>query len=193
MKGYLKLRKKGFEILNEKLSKKLSYHSIYHTFAVLQVVNQYIKREKINTYDAKLLRIGALFHDIGFTESSENHEEISVSIAKKYMKNYGFSKEDIAIVQGLILATRIPQTPKTHLEKIICDADLDYLGKANYYEISESLFKELLVNSVKFTKKEWNAVQIRFLEDHKFHTDFAQKNRQPHKEKRISELKKKVF
>lgn len=192
MKGYIKLRKKGIEILNTQLSGELFYHGIHHTYDVCNVINQYIRREKINSYQAKLLRIGALFHDIGFTISNQNHEEKSVEIAKKYMTDFGFSKNDFNVVKGLILATKIPQSPKNQLEKIICDADLDYLGRADFYPISNQLFKELKAFSIFKTMDEWNMAQIKFLEAHSYHTKFARKNRQPEKEKRIVEIKNMV-
>jgi len=87
------------------------------------------------------------------------------------------------------MATRIPQTPNNYLEKIICDADLDYLGRNDFYKISNQLFKELKYNSIVSNKLEWNKIQIKFLEAHQFHTNFAKKNRQPQKEKRIDEIK----
>ena len=192
MKGYIKLRKKALEILNSKLSKDIYYHGVHHTLDVLKVSNQYIKREKIEDYQAKLLRIAVLLHDIGFTVSNIDHEFQSVEIAKKLMTEYGFSTTDFKIVKGLILSTRIPQKPKTHLEKIICDADLDYLGRDDFYPISNLLFKELKAHSEINNKDMWNKAQIKFLEAHQYHTDFALKNRQPQKEKRIIELKELV-
>lgn len=193
MKGYLQLRKKAFEILKSELSDDLFYHGFEHTLDVLKVCNQYIKREKINKHEAKLLRIGALLHDIGFTVSNINHEELGVKIARELMENLGFSKVDFKVVKGLILATRIPQTPKNNLEKIICDADLDYLGRSDFYKISNYLFKELKAYSIIENQNEWDHAQIKFLEAHKYHTDFALRNRQTHKEKRIEELKKLIF
>jgi len=190
MKGYIKIRKRSLEILNSKLSKDLYYHSVNHTMNILKVANQYLRREKIYGDNAKLIRIGVLMHDIGFTVSNENHEQVGAEIAEKMMIEHGFSKRDIKVVNELILSTRIPQCPHNHFEKIICDADLDYLGRSDYYQISELLFKELKAYSLIDNKKEWNKAQIKFLEAHKYHTDFAQKNRQPNKEKRIKELKK---
>ncbi len=189
MKGYIKLRKKGLEILNSKLSKKLFYHGIHHTQDVYHVVNQYIKRENIEAHEAKLLRIGALFHDIGFTVSNENHEERGVEIAKKYMTEYGFPDKDIEVVKGLIMATKIPQSPKNHLEEIICDADLDYLGRSDFQTISDQLFEELKAFSIIKTLNDWNQAQLKFLEAHEYHTKFALKNRRPKKIKRINEIK----
>ena len=65
MKKYLKLRKKVLEVLNSKLPKELYYHNVRHILDVFKVVNQYIRRDKIDKKSAYLLRIGALLHDIG--------------------------------------------------------------------------------------------------------------------------------
>ena len=192
MKGYIKIRKKAFEILNSKLSKKLYYHGAHHTYDVLSVINRFIKREKIDSYTAKLLRIGTLYHDIGFTVSNIEHEKLGCEIVEKYMLEYGFSNKDIKVVKGLIMATRIPQTPKNYLEKIICDADLDYLGRDDFYPISDQLFKELQSFSLVTDVTEWNKIQIKFLEEHQYHTGFSKKNRQPIKENRIDEIKQLV-
>ena len=189
MTGYLKLRKKIISLLNEKLPEDLYYHGIHHTLDVLHVCNQYIRREKIGRHDAGLLRVAALFHDIGFIESMQEHEKNGARIAAQMMPEYGFTSQDIKKVQGLILATRIPQSPKNFLERIICDADLDYLGRNDFYQISDLLGKELEVYGNIKSKLEWNKLQINFLEAHQYHTDFAIRNRQPKKEERIFELK----
>ena len=192
MKGYIKLRNNALEILNSKLSKDLYYHCIHHTLDVLKVINQYMKRERINGDEAKLLRIGVLLHDIGYTVSIHDHELRGMEIAEKMMSQFGFSNKHIEIVKGLILSTRVPQKPKNKLEKMICDADLDYLGRPDFYKIGDLLYKEMKAYSNIENKKNWNKVQIKFLEAHQYHTDFARKNRQPNKEERIKELKRMV-
>jgi len=192
MKGYIKLRNNALEILNSKLSKDLYYHCIHHTLDVLKVINQYMKREKISGQEAKLLRIGVLLHDIGYTVSIHDHELRGMEIAEKMMSQFGFSNNHIEIVKGLILSTRVPQRPKNKLEKMICDADLDYLGRPDFYKIGDLLYKEMKAYSNIENKKNWNKVQIKFLEAHQYHTDFARKNRQPNKEERIKELKRMV-
>jgi len=188
MKGYIKLRREINKILKTRLPNKLYYHALHHTDDVLKVCNEYIRREKIKSKDAKLLRIGALLHDIGFTETYDNHEAKGQEIAQELMGNLGFSQKDIDVVKGLIWATKIPQSPKNKLEKIICDADLDYLGRRDFYKISDQLFKELKLRGLLGNKKEWNQIQINFLEGHSYHTKFAIRKRQPVKEKRIAEL-----
>jgi predicted metal-dependent HD superfamily phosphohydrolase len=192
MKGYIKLKKEVLGILNTKLPKDLYYHGIHHTIDALDVCEIYLIEEKINEEDVDLLRIGVLMHDIGFTVSIENHEVRGVEMAEKLMSKHNFSPNEIEVVKELILATRVPQNPKTHLEKIICDVDLDYLGRSDYYTISDQLYEELFAYNNIESKTEWNKVQIKFLERHKYHTDFAKKNRQPQKEMRIEELKELV-
>lgn len=188
MQGYLKIRKNAINILKTKLSEKYCYHSINHTLETLKVCNDYIKREKIESHDAKLLRIAVLYHDIGFTVSNIEHENLGSKLAQEIMTLYRFPQEDIDIVMKLILATKIPQNPKNKLEFIICDADLDYLGKPDFYTKSDLLFKELMNFSLVTTKEKWNEIQIEFLKKHRYHTTFAKKYRQPQLEKRLSEL-----
>lgn len=188
MKGYIKIRKKILSILDTKLSPKLHYHGIHHTLNALKVSKHYIKHGGLTNEEAKLLRLAILLHDIGFTVSSINHEKESILIAEKMMLDFQFNKSHIDLVKGMILSTKIPQTPNTKLEKIICDIDLDYLGSKNYYLISNQLLEEISENSNSINSIEWNKMQLIFLSDHKYHTNFAIKNRQPNKEKRITEL-----
>lgn len=192
MKGYYKLRKTILGILNTKLSKDLHYHGVHHTLDALNTCSIYLKHNKISNHEAKLLRLGVLLHDIGFTETTIEHEKKSAEIADKLLSEHGFSEKDKAIINGLILCTKIPQQPKTLLENIICDVDLDYLGRADFYAISNQLFQELIALDVLDDFDDWNKLQIRFLEAHAYHTDFAINNRQPEKELRIAELKKLV-
>ncbi|NMM48511.1 HD domain-containing protein [Marinigracilibium pacificum] len=192
MDAFNKLKEHALDILRTKLSDKLHYHSIDHTFDVYRVCEEYIQRDKIDRHRAELLRIGALTHDIGFTISNKNHEEHSVTIATELMEKNGYTEDEINLVAGLIRATKIPQLPKTDLERIICDADLDYLGGDQFYEISNRLFQELQEFGVIDNIDDWNKAQINFLEKHYYHTDFANEFREPGKQLRLSELKKAV-
>lgn len=189
MNRYYTLRKTIFEILNKKLSKDLYYHGVHHTIDALRVCTLYLRRIKLDKHQARLLRLGILFHDIGFTVSVIDHEQKGTEIARDLMERYGYTDQDIDIVVRLILSTQVPQQPKTLLEKVICDIDLDYLGRSDFYKISNDLYKELKITSDLKDKNEWNKIQVKFLEAHRFHTEFAIKNRQPEKEKRIEEIK----
>ncbi|MCR9015124.1 HD domain-containing protein [Aquiflexum gelatinilyticum] len=182
MTGYFKLRRIVLEQLKNGLPKNLTYHDVNHVLDVLGVCNQYIKRFKIEGTDAYLLRIGALVHDLGFTKSTQNHEEVGAEMAQNIMESLKMDPAHIETVKGLVMATKIPQNPKTDLQKIICDSDLDYLGRKDYVEISGKLYQELKSTNVIKTREDWVELQIRFLNSHTFHTEFARKNREPKKQ-----------
>ena len=170
---YEKLKERILDLLDEKLPGDLTYHGTHHTLDVLDVCNAYIERGSIEERNALLLRTGVLFHDFGFTHSFEDHERNGAILAEKVLPDFGYGPGEIKTVEGLIMATKIPQKPETELEKIICDADLDYLGRDDYYPISNTLFQELKSLGKIETEKEWNALQIGFLEAHNYHTAFA--------------------
>ncbi len=176
------------EQLNKKLPNYLSYHSIDHIIDVANVCNDYIEYYDIPEEKAKLLRIAAICHDYGFIESTLDHEERGI-VALQGLLTPILNKEEVETINGMIRATKVPQEPKTFYEEILADADLDYLGRKDYDEISAKLFKEYLHLGIVSNKIEWLDLQIRFLENHKFHTDYAKKNRERLKTKKIKELK----
>ena len=190
MKGYYKIRKRVLDILYNELSKDLYYHGAHHTIDALKTCDLYMRHIKIGKHEAQLLRLGILFHDIGFTESRVDHEEKSAEIATRILTEFDVSASDIDMITQLIMSTKVPHNPNGILEKLICDIDLDYLGRSDFYEISDQLYRELQVYSDVNGRNDWNKLQIKFLEGHKYYTDYAIKNRQPEKELRIAELKK---
>jgi uncharacterized protein len=182
MQGYRTLRKQVLSNLEANLSKTLTYHALGHTLDVLNVCNQYIKREKLPKEERYLLRTGAIVHDMGFLKGSVNHEEVGAGMAEVILKNLGVDEKEIEKVKGLVMATKIPQNPQNHLQRILCDADLDYLGRQDYPEISQKLFEELKNMNVISTEQQWKNLQINFLKAHHYHTPFAIKNREPQKQ-----------
>lgn len=188
MQGYLKLRKHVLDELREKLPQYLAYHGMNHTLDVLNVCEQYIRREKLGERDRYLLRIGAIVHDMGFLIGPSNHEAVGAEMASQIMNDLGMKQGVIDDVKGLVMATKIPQTPLNDLQKIICDADLDYLGRDDYPIISVKLFAELKHMNVITTEEQWKNLQINFLTAHKFHTSFARKNREPKKQYWLKKL-----
>ena len=182
MQGYRTLRKQVLTNLEANLPSSLTYHALDHTLDVLNVCNQYIRREQLPEEERYLLRTGAIVHDMGFLQGSANHEEVGAGMAEVIMKDLGINEKDIELVKGLVMATKIPQNPQNHLQRIICDADLDYLGRQDYPEISKRLFMELKNMNVISTAQQWKELQINFLKAHHYHTPYAIKNREPQKQ-----------
>lgn len=188
MKGYLPLRKYVLNRLKADLPAHLTYHGIDHTLDVLEVCEQYIRRLNLGEEERFLLRIGAVVHDMGFLVGPANHEEVGASMASELMLQFGMNENQIEEVRELVLATKIPQSPKNELQKIICDADLDYLGRDDYPEISQRLYEEFKFMKVVQTDEDWKQLQINFLKAHYFHTPFAIANRAPKKQYWLNKL-----
>ena len=105
------------------------------------------------------------------------------------LPNYGYNKWQIEIISGIIMATKLPQNPKTKLQEIMCDADLDNLGREDFFVKTESLRLELEKHGIKKTPLEWAKDTVKFLESHTYFTDAAKKLRQKGKENNIRKLK----
>jgi HD superfamily phosphodiesterase len=176
--------------LENGLSNTLYYHGLHHTLDVFNAALKIAANEQLSATEIKLLRIAVLYHDAGFTVSYKNHEEIGCKLAKKNLPAFGYSKEEITIICGMIMATKIPQNPHTLLERIICDADLDYLGRNDFEKISNYLFEEIKIYTDLHDKKKWYFVQKKFLENHQYHTDFGKKTREPKKQLHLKKINK---
>lgn len=178
--------------LKNELSEKLYYHSIDHTLDVYYSAERIAKEEGVNAADMKLLLVAAIYHDAGYLKQNEDHEELSCVIAREFLPNFNYSIKEIDIICGMIMATKIPQTPKTHLEQIISDADLNYLGRTDFFSIGESLYKEMLAFGYIENRNEWNKIQLKFMQQHHFFTVTAIKHNQVQKDTNLKEVQSKI-
>ena len=113
-------------------------------------------------------------------------------MAETYLTDLGYSKSDIRQVQKMIIATK-PTNPSTSkLEKILCDADLDYLGRDDFEEISNTLYSEFKTLGIVKDYESWMRLQVKFLEFHEYQTDFAKKYRAPKKAQWLEKIKEEV-
>lgn len=178
--------------LKNELNKDLFYHSYHHTLDVLNSVELIAVGEGIEGENLMLLKTAAVFHDMGFIIQYDDHERESCKLAKEILPSFNYSEEQQEKIFGMIMATKIPQSPKNHLEEILCDADLDYLGREDFWLISDRLFDELTVLNRMKDRLSWNQLQFKFLSAHKYFTKFGQKMRQAEKQDRISEIQAKI-
>ncbi len=157
--------------LQQGLSKSLYYHSLHHTLDILKQAERIAREEDVNDEeDLFLLKVACLYHDSGFLVTYKGHEKVACKLVKKELPGFDISSKQIDIICSLILATEIHQSPKTKLEQIICDADLDYLGRPDFFEISNKLFMELKERRFVGEESEWNVVQIKFFKQHRYFT-----------------------
>jgi len=161
--------------LEKELPSYLHYHNAEHTKDVLGAAERLAVSENISGNDLVIIKTAALFHDSGFLETYTDHEEISCDMARKWLPQFGYNKEEIEKICVLILCTKIPQVPENKLAEVLCDADLYYLGTDNYFLNADKLYKEL--HEAGFVKKreEWQMEEIKFVEAHHYFTNSARK------------------
>jgi len=170
--------------LDSNLSKDLWYHGVHHTIDVEKEAERIAISEKItNQEDLLLLKIACLYHDSGFLFTYKEHEAAGCDLAKKELPSFGLDQNQIDIICGMIMATKIPQTPRTKLEEIICDADLDYFGREDFFPIANTLFLELKARSFVKSVDDWNIIQRNFFKQHRYFTGTTKKLRGKQKQR----------
>ncbi|MFH2143466.1 MAG: adenylate/guanylate cyclase domain-containing protein [Bacteroidota bacterium] len=175
--------------LEKGLPSNLYYHNLKHTIDVVVETEIIGLGEGVTKDELLLLKTAALFHDTGFLVGYEDHELLSIKIAKDTLPEFQYSEEQINIICDLIYVTKPEIEPKTLLEKIMCDSDLDYLGRTDYIPVSQNLFRELYEHNNVKTIDEWRKMQIDFIQKHEYNTLTARKMRDENKQKHLLELR----
>jgi HD superfamily phosphodiesterase len=176
--------------LKNELSPELYYHGLQHTRDVYNAAEKLADMEAVSGQDLILLKTAALFHDAGFIEKYSNNETIAVKIAKQELPEFLYDEREINIIADIIMATDMSKPPETILQKIICDADLDYLGRNDFNDLSTLLKKELYAHGFEYNDQQWDEIQIKFLDKHHYYTLSAIKKNNTGKQKHIEEIKK---
>lgn len=179
--------------LEHELSPHLTYHSVEHTLKeVVPAVDQLATLEKLDRESHLLLLTAAYFHDLGFIYERQGHEAISIQLVEQILPGFGYTDDQIAVIRGIIQATCLPQSPSNLLERIMADADLDYLGHEDYWRRSSDFRKELDHYGKKFTDEEWLNFQLRFMQSHQYFTTSERQLRDAAKQKYIFELEQQL-
>lgn len=179
-------------IFKEQFKPEHIYHNISHTIDVVKAVEKIGKASDLSDDEMKLIKIAAWFHDIGYVETVDGHEEISVNYAKNYLTENHFPREKIEKIASAIMATKVPQSPKDKFEEILCDADLLHLGTEKFLERNELFRVELERRWGKtFSNYEWLKNTIDFVTSHKYFTRYVKDKYQSTKDDNLLLLQKK--
>ena len=185
---YHQLKSAILNKLEAELPKRYYYHSFSHTIDMHDSAARIAEFESINEDDKEIILVAALFHDAGFIIDRENHEMHSCTIAKELLPQFEYAPIEIEAVCNLIMATQMPVKPKNKLEEIICDADLDYLGREDFKTIGDLLYRELSEEGSVEGLDAWNQMQVRFLNSHRYYTTFSQNHREVIKQENLRRL-----
>lgn len=187
--NYIDAKKFILEKLEKELPPDLYYHGIHHTYDVFESAERIALMENITGDELDLVRTAALFHDVGFLIKYKLNEEESAMLAREFLPEFDYTHEQIERICKMILSTKIPQAPEDLLDQILCDADLDYLGRDDFFTTALKLKREWNDQGMKTTLKQWYVQELDFLMQHRYFTDSAKALRLEKKKKHLSEIK----
>jgi uncharacterized protein len=177
--------------MEKELSPQLTYHSLDHTRDdVVPAAERLASREGLGEEQSLLLKTAAFFHDVGFILQYDGHEGASVRIALKILPTFRFQPAEVDIVCKAIQATRLPQSPSNLLEEILADADLDVLGREDFFPRSKDLQRELDALGRGSDDAQWYTSQLKFLNGHTYWTASAKELRNAQKQRNIAHLER---
>ena len=177
------------ERLTRDLSPDYHYHSLWHTQnEVVPAAERLAEQESVSGDSLLLLRTAAWFHDLGCIVQRTEHEAIGVGIAQAVLPALGYSRDQLRAIQNMVMATRLPQTPHSLLDQILADADLDVLGRHDFFSRNAALRAELAAFGITWPERLWNQNQIDFLQAHQYFTSAARNLRNEQKQRHIEIL-----
>lgn len=181
------------EVILDKLERELPdhiyYHNVKHTVDVVTEVELIGWAEGCTDEEILLLKTAALFHDAGHTVSYDDHEYQGTLLARKMLPAYGYTEAQIDEICKIIMSTKLPPEPETLLEEIICDSDLDYLGRSDFIPVSNTLFEEMKARNKIARLNDWNKMQVKFISGHQYFTATARSLREVNKKLQIERIK----
>lgn len=181
------------DCLASNLDARLTYHGIHHTRDdVLPAARRLGLMAGLDEESMLLLLTGALYHDIGYVHQYHDNEALAAQIAVETLPTFGYAPQQIRVIENIILATRLPQQPRSYLEMLMCDADLDSLGRDDYFVVSFRLWYELAAYGDLTSEEEWLERQVDFLSSHSYFTAEAIALRQAGKQNNLACLYKRL-
>lgn len=174
--------------LRRELPDFVIYHSVEHTLDVYNAAIRLAEMEGLDENETRLVSAAALLHDSGITVSFLDHEDISARIAEQTLPTFGFTPNEIEKVKQMINATKLPQAATGISEQILCDADLDYLGRGDFFIIGQKLRLEWELTGNKVSLCDWYIIQMKFLKKHKYFTKSARDLRDQRKMLNLKEI-----
>ena len=181
------------ELFREELPKALRYHNADHTLhpakGVVVIANHLAALEHISEHDRELLIGAAYFHDTGYIREYCQNEPIAARMAGRILKLIGYDSHDIEVVKKMILATDLAVEPETHCEKIVRDADVDNLGREDFFEYDGKLREERRIRGIDVNNDlKWYAGTLEFLRQHQYYTESEKRLREKGKRENIKGL-----
>ena len=184
-------------LFRDELPEGIKYHDGNHTLhptkGVVASANRIAISENISEGDRELLITAAYFHDTGYIREYEKNEPIAARMAGRILKLIGYKPNEVVKVQNMILATDLERKPKTHAEKILCDADLDHLGREDFFKLDGKVREGRRARGIDVSDEaKWYKGTLEFIKKHQYYTESQKKLREKGKQKNLKRLLNKL-
>jgi predicted metal-dependent HD superfamily phosphohydrolase len=184
-------RKMAEEVFKDRAFSNRPFHNIEHTKDVVNAVQIIGPQSDLSEEELESAIVAAWLHDIGYIDGAKDHEHNAALKAKELLERLGAPHRKQMEVTEAILATKVPQNPKSLVSKVICDADLFHLSSEQCEYKSTRLREEwAIIGDKKLTDEEWLRTNLEFMEGHRYHTPYGQTVLQQGKKKNIKRLRK---
>lgn len=176
------------QIFAEEVFQRKPYHNIRHTRDVVDAVKEIGIHEGLTDEELEACIAAAWLHDIGHKVAPEDHEQRAIAMAGELFNHIRTPVGTITMVTNAILATRMPQKPRSLVEQVLCDADLAYLASPRFRDIGNLLRAEMALGGRRFTEEEWRDFNLDFIRNHQYHTTYGQQVMEANKQKNAKRL-----
>ena len=185
------------ELFRDELPDGIKYHDANHTLhptkGVVAVANSIALSENISEHDRELLITAAYFHDTGYIREYDKNEPIAARMAGRILKLIGYKPSEIKKVQKMIRSTDLELEPKTHVEKILCDADLDHFGREDFFKLDGKLREGRRARGIDVSdESKWYKGTLKIIQKHQYYTESQIKLREEEKQKNVKRLLNKL-
>jgi len=189
-----KVKTNVLDFFREHHDDRYVYHDTTHTRDVVKAAKTITAYYEIKGADYFIVITSAWFHDLGYIIDRPHHEEKGAELAGKFLADEHVSEEIIQKVRGCIMATKLPQQPKSLIEEIVCDADLFHFGTDNFNKRTKLLLEEYNnLHDEPISKTMWRDTTVAMMEAHHYFTDYGLLHLTRAKGKNILKLKQKVY
>jgi predicted metal-dependent HD superfamily phosphohydrolase len=180
-------------LFQTRANEQLVYHNLTHTEHVVKHAVEIGNFYQLSDRDFFIVQCASWFHDVGYLDGYEQHEKKGAEAAGIFLRGIGVDEESIQEIQGCIMATKMPQSPKNLLQQIVCDADLYHLGSEDFKERNKMMRKETIaVWQKEIDKNLWRLGTLQLLESHHYHTQYCIDKLTARKNKTMRSLKTQI-
>jgi predicted metal-dependent HD superfamily phosphohydrolase len=114
-------------------------------------------------------------------------------MAGRILKLIGYQPDEIKKIQKMILATDLEREPESLIEKILCDADLDHLGREDFFELDAKIRQGRRARGIDVSDDaKWYKGTLGIIKKHRYYTESQKQKREKKKQENIKRLLKKL-